>query len=403
MTAVLHYGAGRQLRLRIDPAAIVAACGSPRGEPLADVRAATRAALAEPIGFPPLARAVVPGDRVALAIEPGLPSAASIVAAVVDAVVEGGVAAEDVTVLAANTAAAQQACADLEAPLRGRVRSAAHDPADRNGLTYLAAAADARPIYLNRVLHEADLVIPLGRLRLDDSLGYLGPGGVVYPTFADQAGHDLFRSPEHARTAAQRKQLRARVDKVAWLLGVTFTVQVVPGEDDQVLEVLAGNPAQVYERGAQRCRQAWHCRLEDRANLVVAAVAGEEPSWEDVGRALATAQQAAADEGNIALCTDLSARPGPAVRRLAGAESLRQARERVVHSPAADALTACQLVESLERGRVYLLSRLDQQLVEDLGMTPLADAAELERLAQRSGSCLLLENAQDWGLTIGSP
>ena len=43
---------------------------------LTDVRAATAAAIAMPIGFPPLAKAVVPGDRVVLALDHDVPRGA---------------------------------------------------------------------------------------------------------------------------------------------------------------------------------------------------------------------------------------------------------------------------------------------------------------------------------------
>ena len=46
-----------------------------------------------------------------------------------------------------------------------------HDARDRQSLSYLAAAADGRPIYVYRALHDADLVISIGVFRLADSLG----------------------------------------------------------------------------------------------------------------------------------------------------------------------------------------------------------------------------------------
>ncbi len=40
--------------------------------------------------------------------------------------------------------------------------------------------------------------------------------------------------------AARRRELVADVDHVAWLLGINFTVQLVPAAGEQVLHVLAG-------------------------------------------------------------------------------------------------------------------------------------------------------------------
>ncbi len=63
-----------------------------------------------------------------------------------------------------------------------------------------------------------------------------------------------------------------------------------------------------------------------------------------------------------------------------------------------DALPALQLARALETSRIYLLSRLDPGIVEDLEMIPIGGADELARLAQRvtgsaQRSCLVLANA----------
>ena len=55
----------------------------PRGQPLADPAAATAAALAEPLDYPPLAQSTTPGDRVVLALDRGVPQVAQVTAAVV--------------------------------------------------------------------------------------------------------------------------------------------------------------------------------------------------------------------------------------------------------------------------------------------------------------------------------
>ncbi len=44
--------------------------------------------------------------------------------------------------------------------------------------------------------------------------------------------------------------------------------------------------------------------------------------------------------------------------------------------------------------QVYLLSRLEEEVVEELGVGHVATAAEIARLASHRGSCILLANAQ---------
>ena len=61
--------------------------------------AATVAALAEPLDYPPLSQSTTPGDRVVLALDRGLPEAAAVTAAVVRALADAGVELDGVSIL----------------------------------------------------------------------------------------------------------------------------------------------------------------------------------------------------------------------------------------------------------------------------------------------------------------
>jgi hypothetical protein len=49
---------------------------------------------------------------------------------------------------------------------------------------------------------------------------------------------------------------------------------------------------------------------------------------------------------------------------------------------------------------VYLLSQLDADTVEEMGMAPVADVDELARLASRHESCIVLDDAQHAVATV---
>src|SRR5690606_17364137 len=68
----LPYGPEASLALELPDAARVADYIAPHGTALGDTAEAVTAALNTPLDYPPLAAATVPGDRVVLAVEPGL-------------------------------------------------------------------------------------------------------------------------------------------------------------------------------------------------------------------------------------------------------------------------------------------------------------------------------------------
>jgi lactate racemase len=394
---ILRYGIDSSVRLEFSDSTAPMELGMLRGVPLRDLAAATLAALSEPIGYPALAQCTTPGDRVVVALDHGLPQLAEITAAVVGALVTAGVDADGITVLESQ---AGRAAGDprrlLPAALRQRVALVIHDPDDRKELAYLAADKAGDPILINRALHEADVVLPVGRLRGEQSAGYFDIHGVIYPTFSDTKTLQRFRGPGALNGhGARRRELVADVDQVAWLLGITLTVQLVPAAGEQVLQVLAGRSESVRRQGKAQYHAAWDCPIKRRADLVVASIEGGpgQQTWDNFGRALRVAECFVEEGGAIAVCSELSAPPGPAMQHLAGESSREAALRHLAKKRPVDALAAAQLVRTLDRSKVYLLSRLDASVVEDLEMVPIGKAEELARLVRKHPSCILLSNA----------
>src|SRR5438105_4563465 len=99
MTSILRYGANSSVEFELSSAAMIADCRLPRGTPLTDIATAISASLEQPLDFPPLRQAVVPGDRVAVALEEGVPQAPVLAAAIVSNLLAAGIAAGDISVV----------------------------------------------------------------------------------------------------------------------------------------------------------------------------------------------------------------------------------------------------------------------------------------------------------------
>jgi nickel-dependent lactate racemase len=392
MPSVLRYGADSSVAFDLPSDVLLTECDAPRGQPLDDPAAAVAAALADPIEFPPLAQAIVPGDLVALAVEPGLPQAANIVAAVIQTLVEAGVSANRIAVV---VAADDDPGEKLSAELKGEVSWFRHDSQDRDALTYVTTLAAGPPVFLNRALSDADMVIPIGTLRQEASLGNLGAHGVLFPTFCDDATQKRFRAASSVESEVQWKRKRGEAREASQLLGAVFTIQVVPAAKGELLHVLAGEIGAVDAEGRRLCEAAWTYSIPRRGSLVIASIEGDQQdqTWENVGRAIATAMQLVAFEGSIAICSELDSELGPSLQRVMAADGDDAVMQEIRRDRSADAVPASQLVQALRRAHVYLLSRLDDDVVEQLGMAPVADADEIARLASRHDSCILLANA----------
>lgn len=398
MSTVLRYGTDSSIKLEFSEGVLLAECGQPPAT-VCDPAMAVPQALAEPLAYPALMQSILPSDHVVVALESGVPQASEVVGAVVCSLIDGGVDPDGITVLRTQTDA-QTGLGDpapwIDAAVRKRLTLVTHDPTARQSMAYLAATEAGEPIHLNRILTDADVVLPVGCVQARTAGRFRSVASHVYPSFSDQRTLLRFRAVE-ARTAqtAQRKQLAQEVRHVSWLLGLTFTIQVVPGPGDRILHVLAGELSTVHRRARELYETAWRCTVPHRARLVVAAIEGgaDQQTWHNVGRAIAAAGALVEDGGAIAVCSDLASSPGPALQRLASAPTRQEALRQIRKEQPADALPAAQLAQVLERAKVYLLSRLDETLLEDLEIAPINESDELVRLAQRYDSCILLSNA----------
>jgi len=396
---IFRYGIDSSVRLELDRDATAVDCGASPGESLDEPKDALKAALENPLEYPPLAQCVTPGDRIVLALDHGVPRAGELAAAVIEELLAAGVGADGISILLADEdlrASGNDPREFLAEPLRERITLTIHDPSDTERMAYLAATDSGEPVVINRSLHDADLILPIGCLHDSASAGYFGIHTSLFPGFSDERTRSRFRSPATLDTHRRQKQkLIEETEHVAWLLGINFTIQVVPSADNSVLHVLAGQSAAVSLRGRELYDLAWNCRPRQKASLVVASISGDstQQTWENFGRATAAASALVEEGGAIAVCCDLAGSPGPAARRVMGSRSRDAALRRIRKDRPDDILPVVQLAAALEYAKVYLLSRLDDEVVEELEMTPLAGAAELERLARQHKSCILLDNA----------
>ena len=396
----LQYGEHAQVELHTAEESPTVVLGMPHAQPIDDLPAAIACAINDPIDFPALRRATTPGDRVVLAIAPGLPWAAEAVAAIVDHLIEAGVQPDGISVLTSEETPAD-ASGDprrlLGPRLRGQIEQHIHNPKDPAKLAYLATTESGHPIRINHILQEADLIVPIGCLLGAGAAGYFGIHTGLYPAYADAETQSRFRSLSSLADSGQYKQnLIDEVNEVAWLLGIAFTLQLLPADGFGVLEVLAGHADAVRLQAQQRYTAIWQQPLPtDRSGLVVAGIGGKASvqTWSNLGRALENARRLVEDGGAVAVCCDLGDPPGPGVQRMVRTESRRAALSKIRKERPIDAIPAAQIASALDQGTVYLLSKLDPEIIEDLDMVPITSPAELVRLVSRHKSCTLLANA----------
>lgn len=345
--------------------------GGPPGQPGAEVAAATREALRAPLDFPPLSLAVVEGDRVVIPFDLDVP--AEVLGALVEELGAASVPPIAITVLTASPAPAGLRDA-VPFPLKWK----AHDPDDADGLSYLASTAAGRRIYLDRLLVDADVAFPVGRLGPRGDSDRRGPWNAIFPGLSDRAS---LADPTAGRDEEGIE--------VSWLLGSQLQVGVIPG-DVGVHRVLAGT-AEGLHRFAGEQDALWTYRADRKSDLVIATVASGEggPSLADLGDALTAASRLVSPGGRIALLSEVRGEFGPALRQLvrAGREGTDPLRALKGQEGAEDYAAARALVRARSVASVYLLADLETDDLEELMITALEGADQAEKLIGQARAC----------------
>jgi nickel-dependent lactate racemase len=394
MRVAVDYQSER-LELEVPEERLVADWHGPAGMETEDVRRCVREALESPRQYPPLRQAVVPGDRVVVALDLEVSRAGGVLDAVCESLIEGGVETNAITVL---TPPGADAHLRQEGVVPMGVVRAVHDPDDRDGLAYLATTTRERRVYLNRLLTDADVVVPVGRLGFDPVIGYRGPWSVLFPDLSDRETARSFRSTASAEwpDCDHPRPMFGESAEVSWLLGTQFHLGIVAGTRGPSAAV-AGLESVVRAEGARALDRAWTFEAPSRAELVVVGIGqpGVATSLESLAQGLANAARLVERGGKIVALSRAAGPIGPGFQRLLEIDDPRLAPASLRgHDADLDYTAAYQVAHALAWADVYLLSALDSALIDDSPLIPLARPEEARRLVAACRSCLFLSQAE---------
>ena len=382
MRKVLSYPGGC-LEFPIEDDRIVGVWSGPSGGQAIDLASSVRRALDAPIDLPRLSQCVVPGDRVVIAADPAVPDLATVLSVVANVLESAGVEREGIVVL---TTDASRLLTPSEVP--AGIAVVCHQADDPKEMAYLAATEAGRRVHLNRLATDADFVMSIGTIARDTSLGWSGPWSTIFPGLSDLETQRSYA----AGTRSAAPALLRESSEVGRLLGNQFQIGVVPGADG-VAAVLAGLGDSVREAALSSSDDDWTFRVDRRADLVVVGTtpsAGLEATW----AALATGAKLVRQGGKVVALSDACGPIGPATERLldhaerAATTALRGAESEP------DYPAARNLAEALDWADLYLLSKLVDTEVEELGLTPLGKATEAMRLAASAMDVILVSHAE---------
>jgi nickel-dependent lactate racemase len=350
--------------------------------------------LEHPVDFPSLRRALTPDDNVVIVIDESIPQLARFLTPILEHLLSAHVKPEAITLLCLTPSTSQPWLDDLpEAFLDVRIEI--HDPKDRKHLSYLATTKKGRRVYLNRTLVDADQTVIFTRRSFDPLFGYTGGETDLFPGLTDEATQTEFARGLHLKPQNADADMREQATEVAWLLGMPFFVQIIEGNDAELSHVLGGTVESNVE-GLRLWKNRWKVRVPERADVVVAGIGkvDDAHSFAEMARALVNASKVVKSEGKIVLLTEANPDVDAVLPLLQKAGELGGVLDEIQEDESfPDRDTVFCWAKAASRGRIYLLSQLPEETVEDLGAVYLQNAAQVQRLLDANESCVFLPEA----------
>lgn len=361
---------------------------------VADLAQTIDATLATPRDYPCLTQAVIPEDHVAIVVDPDTPAWTELVNATGRQLCQAGVAREAIQVILNQPLppeAVASAAAKIEFPLCD------HETILSGKRTYLASTAEGDRIYLPAALVDADCVVTISRFGFDEQWGYRGTHSTIYPALASEADRQRLQGKSHQELKPENSRgQRQTIDEIGWLLGLQYTVQVIPATSGEVGHLLCGACDSVFQRGVELLNESWRATVSQRAETVVIALAGgaAQTPWSALSRACKSAAKLVLPEGRVILLANPPALPETLLEILKNPaepdELLRKLNR--IRMPETDALHA--LVQLTKNAKVYFRSPWEDDTVENLYCIPLNNEPEIRRALEGGETYAILEGAQ---------
>ncbi|MEO1995395.1 MAG: lactate racemase domain-containing protein [Planctomycetaceae bacterium] len=395
----LNYGNSQQLVCEVGVEQLVSATQRPA--PLADPSREIQACLQSPLDYPPLEQALISEDRILLALDHNTPVAAQIIAELWTIFASRSVRPENVLILQPPGPAGARPCDPRErlpADVRSRVAWKLHDPHKPSACAYLASSMSSERIYLAHEVCDADMVISIGPTSFDALLGHRGTSSVFYPGLSTAEAVQKAHGQGHEELGPDDdRPLRQLTDEIAWMMGTQFTIQTVSAAQDQIAHIVAGAVDSVFQRTKRLLAEHWKVHLSQRVDTVIAAVdaAPAGYGWHGLCAALTAARSLVTNGGRVVILSDLDEAPAGGIQMIRNGLEATDALKPLRLEAPDDLVPATQLVNTLNWANVYLLSRLDEQLVEDLFMVPIVEESEVQRLLTAADNCVFLASAQN--------
>jgi nickel-dependent lactate racemase len=253
---------------------------------LRDEAAALREAMHKPIGSPPLAAKVKPGDKVVIVhsdITRATPND-RILPVLLAELEAAGVRRQDITLLNAIGTHRPQTHSELCRMLGERIvqqyHCVQHNAYDDAHLVSLGTTSQGHPVRVNRLLLESDVRILTGFIEPHFFAGFSGGPKAILPALAGadsvltNHGYQMIGHPNATWGVTEGNPIWEEMREVALRINPTFLLNVTLNTKKQITNVFAGDMLAAHAAGCEFVRDHAMVKVSAPYDVVIATNSG---------------------------------------------------------------------------------------------------------------------------------
>ncbi len=287
--------------------------------PEIDLDGELKKALDRPIGSQPLEELAKGLGSVLLICDDNTrPTPAHLILpSVIERLRAAGVALENIAILIAGGSHRPMTEEELEAKVGSEVYPSVqvlnHEFDNKDKLVHLGETKNGTPIWINKMVFDADLVLGIGGIVPHRYCGWSGGGKIIQPGVCGEdttiATHLMITKDESITLGNIDNPVRKEIDDIALRAGLKFIVNAILDANQRIVGLVAGDPIKAHREGVELAKKVYGVPLK-QADLVVTSSFPADLNFWQAGKALYSADLAVKTGGTIILVTPAIEGPG---------------------------------------------------------------------------------------------
>lgn len=186
-----------------------------------------------------------------------------------------------------------------------------HDWKNQNSQDYMGNTGLGVPIWINKLVSNADLLIGLGAIMPIEICGFSGGGKIIVPGVCGEITNDEMHwkrvgTPSNHILGKLENPIRASIDYMARKAGLNFIVNVILDSMGTIVGAVAGDMVAAHREGCKIASEVYSVHIPGEYDIVITDSFPFDDEFWQANKALDTAGEVVKKGGVVILVTPCS-------------------------------------------------------------------------------------------------